>query len=716
VLESLVALRTSLLGANGQADTELLDATESLGRLRARDLKKMSGADREANRQFWLEIASRSHGQGQAGAGAVTDGGVRAGRALVMAAKFSSEADRVGLYDEALGLLRSGDAPPQEVASVLVAKADHVGEHAVTRKRELLLEAWGVLRQARDTTQYVDCAKALAEVLVRDAKLLSAKTLLQEALETERRQLGNGDPRVVQAKLRLAQLMVVLGPDERVEAGGLLEEVQHGETGRAGANTKALREVEQLLERVKGPKDKRLRKVFEAENEPAAELLLISQDLTQIGPAGLIVLSKTVGDQNIFARVGGICLCGPELREGVLPLVDALAQPEGTAMLRSIILWDVALGTEEARGVAAVLSRPESQPLQQRLTSFQVRHCLSLGDEGAAALIHALKRYPQLTDLEISNCGATVEGVRTLDAVLQEPGTLPSVRDINVSGNPLGDDGVTALARALGLWRVQGRPGPWGLHLQDTQMTPTGLGAVVQTISANPGLFERLATLDVFQNRVGGDALTRLAQILPQLPGLASVRWLGGMQVGPGAVVALAAAAKEPGALPQVQKVHLGEWVGDVGVQALAEALRLPDTLPQLKSLILCDVMTDAGAKALAEAIEAPGALQSLTELHLGGNDEMGEAGVVAIVDSLRAAGACPCLRRLYLDYGSSRAEKIGRAFYGPQYSDQNGGHSLRLERAGVEECTIVVQLRMPHEWQGITRESPYVGKMTSLA
>jgi hypothetical protein len=707
VLESLVALQTAAVGA-GQADPAVLDTMERLGRLRARDASRLSDADREANRQLWREIARRSQGlgplpsDGNGGDEAMdpTTDLTRAGRALLMAAEFTPPAERAGVYDEALGLLRGGGAGPEDVAAVLVKRAGNSGEQmGVAQRRALLEEALGLLAALRGSAQYLECAKALAGVLMEQNRLMAAEPLLREALEGERRALGSGNERVVQTTLRLAGLLVMLGPLERREGRELLEEVLQGERARAGASEEAIQAAERLLREIERTREEEFVSTPGEQQYTRASLRCEAEGT---GPKGLVRLSRKIRDTETFARLEEIHLSGKGLRDGVLPLLDALAEPHATPMLRVISLYNVALDTEDARAAAQILSRPESQARQQRLTVFHISECQHVGDEGVASLVRALRAYPRLTDLGISKCGLGPAGLVALVEALQEPGMFPSLDKISVTGNPLGDAGVTALMTALSQ-RREG-PGLKGLHLGSTQMSNAGLEAIGRAIRVNPALFEPLASLDITYNETVGDASLRdFGALLPQLPGLVRIDWKG-VGTGPAAMKALATAAKLPDALAQVTSIDLwGEQgVGDAGIIALAEALMVPTALPRLEILSLYDVgMTAAGAKALARALGTPGALQSLKEVNIDRN-KVGEAGGAALAKALRVAGACPRLKQLSLGYEGGGAENFARAFYDPdefeeilrrnQVEAQRGGWNyLSVKRPGLPDkhCSI---------------------------
>jgi len=183
-------------------------------------------------------------------------------------------------------------------------------------------------------------------------------------------------------------------------------------------------------------------------------------------------------------------------------LIPPHTEPAGWSRLRSLHVGGNDLLDSQ---LAALLSGCPA------LSSLSLERC-NIGDGGAAALALALERCA-LTHLDASHCGISGDGAATLAAVLSASGG--SLATLILSGNPLEESGVVALAGALA-----GASSLRTLELGECGMTAAALTALVR--------LPQLATLSAFGNRMGDAALQAVTAALSRTPrGFAGLHTLG---------------------------------------------------------------------------------------------------------------------------------------------------------------------------------------------
>eukprot|EP01045_Picozoa_sp_COSAG04_P007887 COSAG04_NODE_423_length_14604_cov_8.047777_4_plen_300_part_00 len=180
-----------------------------------------------------------------------------------------------------------------------------------------------------------------------------------------------------------------------------------------------------------------------------------------------------------------------------------------------------------------------------------------IGDAGAAALGVALLPVPTIrfTQLHLDSNDLTAAGAAALAPSLRRPWGGGGLQTLFLAVNPVGDAGVTALAKAL----------PPTLEQLDISGTGCGDDGLVALAAALPAL-ARLENLDCGTNPAAtACGWVALAGALPSLPALKELSAMGSTGMGSEGAAALVAA------LPQCPRLR---WVylNDGGLDAQAKA------------------------------------------------------------------------------------------------------------------------------------------------
>jgi Leucine Rich repeat len=213
--------------------------------------------------------------------------------------------------------------------------------------------------------------------------------------------------------------------------------------------------------------------------------------------------------------------------------------------------------------------------------------CNRIGDDGAAAIAHALTQNQTLTTIWLD-------------------------------GNQNGDVGMEALAQAL-IQNTSLR----GLHLDKNRFGTAGLTALANALKEAIGL----SAISLNNNSVGSEGATILADVL-KINATLTELWLENNSIGDVGAAALADALKCNSTLIVVSLDN--NSIGDVGAAALAAALKSNATLTRL--WLGNNSVSDVGAAALADALKSNA---TLAVLDLYNNNNTGDVGARAFLDAL---------------------------------------------------------------------------------
>ncbi|KAM9223686.1 NACHT, LRR and PYD domains-containing protein 6 [Leptosomus discolor] len=274
------------------------------------------------------------------------------------------------------------------------------------------------------------------------------------------------------------------------------------------------------------------------------------------------------------------------------------------------------------------------------LTELDLAGNEDLRDGGVKLLCEGLRRGAcQLQTLRLGCCNLTAAGCRDLTAALS---TMPSLAQLDLSDNPLGDGGVRELCGALAGPGCSVRK----LWLWRCRLTEASGGALAAVLPASPSLTE----LHLGDNELGDGGVRRLSEGLRDPACRLRVLRLWRCRLTEASGGALAAVLP---ASPSLTELHLGDnELGDGGVRRLSEGLRDPACRLQVLSLWQCR-LTGACCEDLCAVLRAS---RSLEHLDLSEND-LGDGSVRLLCEALRHPTGF--LQRLWLKKSGLNEETL---------------------------------------------------------
>ncbi|XP_072894538.1 NACHT, LRR and PYD domains-containing protein 3-like isoform X1 [Hemitrygon akajei] len=382
--------------------------------------------------------------------------------------------------------------------------------------------------------------------------------------------------------------------------------------------------------------------LFESQNPGLAQAALGSVEILSFSG-----MTMTPIDCAVLSHVIGLCDTIKHLDLGNCHIQCEGIQRLGPVLHKSqkLGLSNNELGDSGVKLVSAALRNPECKIQTMWLVN------VGLKDSGVEDLVSALSTNPSLTELDLSDNKLRDSGVKLLSAALRNPeckiqklwlrdvdlkdsgaedlvsalSTKPSLTELNLSDNELGDSGVKLVSAALRNPECKIQK----LWLRDVDLTDSGAKDLVSALSTNPSLTE----LNLSDNKLG-DSGVKLVSAALRNPEC-KIQKLGLRGVGltdSGAEDLVSALSTKP-SLTELD-LSLNE-LGDSGVKQVFAALRNPEC--KIQKLQLSDVgLTDSGVEDLVSALSTN---PSLTVLNLGSN-------------SLKDRSV-PALRRLILNFPS---------------------------------------------------------------
>ncbi|XP_072133528.1 uncharacterized protein [Mobula birostris] len=312
-----------------------------------------------------------------------------------------------------------------------------------------------------------------------------------------------------------------------------------------------------------------------------------------------------------------------KLRDSGVKLVSA-ALMKSRCKLQELGLRDVGLTDSGAGDLASALRTNPS------LTELNLNDNL-LGDSGVKLLSAALGNPEcKLQKLQLDNIGLTDSGAKDLASALS---TNPSLTELNLSVNKLGDSGVKLVSEALRNPECKIQK----LGLRDVGLTDSGAGDLASALRTNPSLTE----LNLNDNQLGDSGVKLLSAALGNPECKLQKLQLDNIGLTDSGAKDLASALSTN---PSLTELNLSvNKLGDSGVKLVSEALR--NSKCEIQKLWLRDVgLTDSGAEDLASALRTN---PSLTELNLGAN-KLGDSGMKLVSAALRNT-ECK-IQKLWLD------------------------------------------------------------------
>ncbi|XP_059818694.1 NACHT, LRR and PYD domains-containing protein 3-like isoform X1 [Hypanus sabinus] len=368
-----------------------------------------------------------------------------------------------------------------------------------------------------------------------------------------------------------------------------------------------------------------------------ASLMVLSLNNNKLGDTGVKLVSAALMKSGCKLQELGLRDVGLT-DSGAKDLVSALSTNKS---LTELNLNDNKLGDLGVKLVSAALRNPK-----RKIQKLWLRD-VGLTDSGAEDLASALNTNPSLTELNLGGNKLGDSGVKLVSAALRNPeckiqklwlwnvgltdsaaGDLasalsrnPSLMVLSLNDNKLGDAGVKLVSAALlksgcklqelGLWNVG--------------LTDSGAKDLASALSMNPSLTE----LNLNDNKLGDSGVKLVSAALKNSKCKIQKLWLRNVGLTSSGAKDLATTLRRN---PSLMELNLGgNKLGDSGVKLVSAALR--NSGCKIQKLWLYDVgLTDSGAEELVSALSAN---PSLTELDLS-NNKLGDSGVELVSAALR--------------------------------------------------------------------------------
>ena len=235
----------------------------------------------------------------------------------------------------------------------------------------------------------------------------------------------------------------------------------------------------------------------------------------------------------------------------------------------------------------------------------------------------SLEQVRSAIQLKWSNKGLTDGDCKVIGFLIAAK-FMPALRNLELYGNNIGDEGAKAIADAL----KSGTAVLTKLSLYGNYISDDGVKAIAEALKANAAL----TTLHVGHNSFDEKAANGIVRAARQQDKITNLG-LGGCKIGP-------IGAKEIADYMQFTTVLTTLWlngniIGDEGAKAIADALQ-SGTAVLTELHLASNNIGDNGAKAIAEALKVN---RVLTKLNIQYNASMGDAGKQAVRDAVKDRG-----------------------------------------------------------------------------
>ncbi|XP_051763893.1 NACHT, LRR and PYD domains-containing protein 12-like isoform X27 [Ctenopharyngodon idella] len=296
--------------------------------------------------------------------------------------------------------------------------------------------------------------------------------------------------------------------------------------------------------------------------------------------------------------------------ECLMLLSDGLKDPH--CKLETLKLFDCNITAE---GCAALASALRSNSLLRELDLTGN----IIGGGGLTLLSDGLKDpHCKLEKLWLSQCNITDEGCAALASALRSNSHL---RELNLSGNIIGDGGLTLLSDGLKDPHCKLEK----LRLEDCNITAEGCAALASALRSNSHLRE----LDLTDNIIGGGGLTLLSDGLKDPHCKLEKLRLEDCNITAEGCAALASALRSNSHLRELDLTD--NIIGGGGLTLLSDGLKDPHCKLEKLRLEDCNI-TAEGCAALASALRSN---SHLRELDLTDNI-IGGGGLTLLSDGLK--------------------------------------------------------------------------------
>ncbi|KAM8807501.1 ribonuclease inhibitor [Eudromia elegans] len=241
-----------------------------------------------------------------------------------------------------------------------------------------------------------------------------------------------------------------------------------------------------------------------------------------------------------------------------------------------------------------------------------------LGTDGVKVLCQGLMNPScKLQKLQLEYCELTADIMEDLNAALQ---TQPTLKELSLSNNTLGDAAVKQLCRGL----VEARCDLELLHLENCGITSDSCWDISAVLSNKPSLID----LSVGDNKIGDSGLALLCQGLLHPNCKIQKLWLWDCDLTNISCKDLSRVISTKETLIEISLIDNN--LRDIGMEMLCQALK--DPRAQLQELWVRECgLTTACCKAVSSALSMS---KHLKILHIGEN-KLGDAGIELLREGL---------------------------------------------------------------------------------
>lgn len=277
-----------------------------------------------------------------------------------------------------------------------------------------------------------------------------------------------------------------------------------------------------------------------------------------------------------------------------------------------------------------------------------------LGEDVGVALGKALSdSKARLTNLDVTRCGLGPRGV----AKMARP-SLMTATALRIGGNAAGNEGTTALAEAL----FRGAGGVTVLDMNDNAILEDGAKALARWLANNAHM---LSSLDLWKNLLGPEGC---CAVVSSLPRSVSRICMCGCHMGDKGAKALAEFVSDRGKNALEKLCIEDNEIKRGGVRSLVEAVRIAS----IRVLDLArNPLGQAGTRCIAKRIIKRGAGRVLRELDIR-SIQMGYEGALELACACRERNSKSTLRELIVS-----SNRNGNRFDGLMVLRKLAGESL---------------------------------------
>ncbi|XP_067260695.1 ribonuclease inhibitor-like isoform X6 [Chanodichthys erythropterus] len=302
-----------------------------------------------------------------------------------------------------------------------------------------------------------------------------------------------------------------------------------------------------------------------------------------------------------------------------------------------------------------------------------------IGDEGLTLLSDGLKDpHCKLETLRLSYCNITAEGCAALTSALRSNSHL---RELDLSDNKIGGEGLTLLSDGLKDLHCKLEK----LTLFDCNITTEGCAALTSALRSNSHLRE----VDLSENKIGDEGLTLLSDGLKYPHCKLEKLKLYDCNIADEGCAALTSALRSDSHL---RELNLSDnKIGDEGLTLLSDGLKDPHCKLEKLTLWGCNI-TAEGCDALTSALRSN---SHLRELDLSEN-KIGDEGLMLLSDRLKDPH-CK-LEKLWLSQCNITAEGCAALTSALRSSSHLRELNLSENKTGDEGLTLLSDgLKDPH-------------------